>query len=165
MTADTQLRPPAAGDLAWMHALNQDCVPEVGDVTEAELAALLERATFSLVATAGDRGVGFIVCLQPGADYQSPNFQFFEAQGRPHLYNDRIAIADGHRGRGIGRALYEASFAHARERRLGRVTCEVNVKPPNPASLAMHARLGFEAIEDQTDPRNGKVVRMLERPV
>ena len=146
-----------------MYELNQSCVPEVGDVTRDEFDALMEIATFVRIAEANGAGVGLIVCFEPGAAYRSPNFQFFEAQERPHLYNDRIAIADGFRGQGIGRRLYEASFAYAQERELGRVTCEVNVVPPNPASMAMHTRLGFAAIEDQTDPRNGKVVRMLER--
>ena len=167
MTVGFALRAPHENDRPWMHDLNQANTPEVGDVTPHEFAELLNRALFARVAVteSDNTGVGFIICLGPGGDYDSPNYRFFESQSRPHLYNDRIAIADGFRGRGLGRALYESSFAFARDHQLNRVTAEVNVQPPNPGSLAMHDRLGFRPIEDRTDPRNGKVVRMLERPL
>jgi predicted GNAT superfamily acetyltransferase len=39
----------------------------------------------------------------------------------------------------------------------------VNIDPPNPASLAFHAKLGFVGCGEAIDPRNAKRVRYLVR--
>ena len=43
------------------------------------------------------------------------------------------------------------------------LACEVNLDPPNPGSLAFHARLGFRPVGEARDPRNGKRVLYLCR--
>jgi hypothetical protein len=45
------------------------------------------------------------------------------------------------------------------------VTAEVNEVPPNPESMAFHAKLGFRHLLSRTSPRLGKRVAMLERPL
>jgi L-amino acid N-acyltransferase YncA len=52
-----------------------------------------------------------------------------------------VYVGDGHRGQGVGRALYEALFERLRERRF-RVAC-AGITLPNEASVALHERLGF----------------------
>ena len=55
-----------------------------------------------------------------------------------------VYVGDGHRGAGVGRALYEALFARLRERRF-RVAC-AGITLPNEASVALHESLGFAPI-------------------
>jgi phosphinothricin acetyltransferase len=55
-----------------------------------------------------------------------------------------VYVADGERGRGRGRALYEELFA--RLRRQGFRTACAGITLPNPASQALHTRLGFQPV-------------------
>ncbi len=52
-----------------------------------------------------------------------------------------VYVAAGHGGRGVGRALYEELFARLRARGF-RMAC-AGITLPNPASVALHERLGF----------------------
>lgn len=55
-----------------------------------------------------------------------------------------IYVDSGHRGQGIGRALYEELFERLRGQGL-RMLC-AGVTLPNPASVALHEALGFERV-------------------
>ncbi|TIN02749.1 MAG: GNAT family N-acetyltransferase, partial [Mesorhizobium sp.] len=45
------------------------------------------------------------------------------------------------------------------------VTCEVNAEPPNPASDAFHAALGFVEVGDAVIHGGKKAVRYYTRPI
>lgn len=55
-----------------------------------------------------------------------------------------VYLAEGHRGRGLGRALYEALFALLQEQ--GYRILLAGVTTPNDASVALHRSLGFEEL-------------------
>ena len=55
-----------------------------------------------------------------------------------------VYVAAGHRGEGVGRALYEALFERLRERGF-RIAC-AGITLPNEASVALHESLGFEPV-------------------
>jgi phosphinothricin acetyltransferase len=55
-----------------------------------------------------------------------------------------VYIADGARGEGVGRALYEALFERLRQRGF-RMAC-AGITLPNEASVGLHESLGFEQI-------------------
>jgi phosphinothricin acetyltransferase len=55
-----------------------------------------------------------------------------------------VYIAAGERGRGRGRALYEELFARLRRQGI-RMAC-AGITLPNPASVALHERLGFQPV-------------------
>lgn len=55
-----------------------------------------------------------------------------------------VYIGESAQGRGVGRALYEALFARLRERGY-RMAC-AGITLPNPASVSLHERLGFERV-------------------
>ncbi len=58
--------------------------------------------------------------------------------------------------------LYETLFERARAAGQEQVVCEVNADPPNPASDAFHAALGF--VEVGSAPlASGKTVRYFQR--
>jgi predicted GNAT superfamily acetyltransferase len=145
-----------ATDIPRLVELNDAASPAVPVTSAAEMAALLDTAGFTLAAREDDTLIGFVIGMRAGSDYGSENYRFFDARSPDFLYVDRIVIDGSRRGAGTGRALYEAVFELARSGGLREVTCEVNLDPPNPESLAFHARLGFERIGEQ-ETKNGSV--------
>lgn len=55
-----------------------------------------------------------------------------------------VYIGEGHRGRGVGRGLYEALLTELRER--GFHFAYAGITLPNEASVALHEALGFEPV-------------------
>ena len=68
------------------------------------------------------------------------------------------------RRRGVARALYADVEAFALERGAA-VTCEVNVLPPNPASMEAHGRLGFVEVGRLEHEPGAKVVAMMRKEI
>lgn len=156
------VRDADAGDEDFILALNAACAPAVSDLTREELGALLALAHRTLIAELEGRPAGFIMLLRPGARYASDNFGWFERQFERHLYVDRVAVADFARRKGVARELYEAAGELCDALRLERVTCEVNEDPPNPDSMAFHAKLGFRFLKSRVSS-SGKTVAMMVR--
>jgi predicted GNAT superfamily acetyltransferase len=125
---------------AAMLALNNLHAEELSWLEPEQLAYLTSEAFFA-------RRIGhldaFILTFDQDADYQSPNFLWFRARHPRFVYVDRVVVATHARGRGLARRLYEELFDAARTAGHALVTCEVNADPPNPASDAFHAALGF----------------------
>jgi predicted GNAT superfamily acetyltransferase len=140
--------------------LNAGVVPNVNWIPEATLAALHAQAFAFLVARAGGELAGFVLALCEDADYASPNFRWFQARYPRFVYVDRIVVDPHWRGAGVGRRLYAELEARARPR-APLVACEVNLRPPNPGSLAFHERSGFEEVGEQETEGGAKRVRML----
>jgi predicted GNAT superfamily acetyltransferase len=59
--------------------------------------------------------------------------------------------------------LYDAVFRQASGAGHDRVVCEVNLAPPNPASDAFHAALGFAEVGTVVIEGGAKTVRYLSR--
>ena len=175
---DRTVRPLRPDDDAAIDAvleLNQHWVPHVGSVTRDQMVSLVEQADLALVVErrTGDGPPmleGFVVVMAPGADYDSPNYRYFEqARAAGDLgefrYVDRIVVATAAHRRGVGRRLYDAVFDHARERGATTVTCEVNVEPPNPVSTAFHSSLGFVEVGRQSNYGGAVTVAFMTAPV
>jgi predicted GNAT superfamily acetyltransferase len=162
---DLTLREVVDSDLASLADLNDAAAPAVNALGLAGLTAHVPVCELALVAESGGELLGFLLALAPGADYASENYRWFSAYVPGSLYVDRIVVAPAAHGRGVGRALYEAVDARARELGLGVVTCEVNLEPPNPQSLAFHERLGFGRVGEQATKGGAVVVALLTRAV
>ena len=144
-------------DLPAILALNNEHAEEVNALTAAELDDLVRIAAHARIL---DGAAGFLIALDEKTPAHGPNHGWFLARKPAFLYIDRIVIAKAARGRGLARDLYADLARGANGRPL---CCEVNVNPPNPASVAFHERLAFEACGEAIDPRNGKRVRYYER--
>jgi uncharacterized protein len=145
----------STADLPSVLALNNAHATELSLLSRAELGQLLSQAFYAKRIGALD---AFLIAFDQDADYASPNFLWHRQRTRKFVYVDRIVVAPHARGRGLARALYEDVFRHAARAGHGRICCEVNADPPNPASDAFHAALGFVAVGlEQLKP--GKSVR------
>lgn len=146
---------------AELVALNNAHAAELSYLSPDGFARLADEAF--LACRVGDADA-LLIAFDEAADYDSPNFLWFRERFDRFVYVDRIVVAPGARGRGLARRLYEALFDRARSAGHQRVVCEVNADPPNPASDAFHAALGFVGIGSAL-LANGKTVRYFERPL
>lgn len=156
--------PITAADLAVtgaaLLALNNAHARELSWLEPARLRHLVEQAF--LARRIGD-AEAFLLAFDQGADYDSPNFLWFRDRYRRFVYVDRIVTATAARGRGHARRLYEDLFAEAARVGHDRVVCEVNAEPPNPASDAFHAALGFVEVGRAAIHGGDKTVRYFSR--
>jgi predicted GNAT superfamily acetyltransferase len=145
---------------AWagLLELNNRHTTETSPLGAEAWARLLEHA---FRATMVDDGTGFLIALDQGAPYANPNHGWFRARYDRFVYVDRVVVDPAARRQGLARLLYEDLFAHAREVGHEVVTCEIHAEPPNPASDAMHAALGFREVGGATFPETGKRVRYM----
>lgn len=150
----------AETDIPWVHALNERHATELSSLSEARLIELVGRAFF---ARAVDERAGFLIAFDQDADYGSPNFRWFQARLPRFVYVDRVVVSAAHRGQGLAKRLYEDLFARAAARGHAAVVCEVNTVPPNPASDAFHAAMGFGAVGEARIHDGAKTVRYLQR--
>jgi predicted GNAT superfamily acetyltransferase len=158
MTIHRLTAPLAPALIDRLHRLNEAHALELSSMTRPDFEALIASAFFA--ATLGD-GDGLLIVCDQTTPYSSPNFLWFKARYPAFAYVDRVAVSPTRRGKGLARRLYEAVFAAAREAGHSQVVCEVNFDPPNPASDAFHASLGFEEVGRAHLADRGKGVRYL----
>jgi uncharacterized protein len=115
-------------------ALNLTSVRELSELDERRLEWILSLAHRSLAVDSEGEMVAFALAIAPGTPYDSQNYRWFDARFERFLYLDRIAVAGPQRRRGIGTRLYDAMEAATGP--FDRIVCDVNVVPPNHASLA-----------------------------
>ena len=158
------IREIASTDIPALVQINDEASPAVPVTPLWEFAELVALSTIALVAERDGDPVGFLLAMDPGLDYASENYRFFSERSSDFLYIDRIVLAPAARGAGLGSELYSRIFAAAAQRGASEVTCEVNVEPPNPASLAFHAALGFAEVARQSTKGGSVVVALLAAP-
>ena len=161
---ETVIREIASADIPALVRINDDAYPAVPVTPLLEFAELVALSTIALVAERDGEPIGFLLAMNPGLDYASENYRFFSERSQDFLYIDRIVLAPEARGAGLGSELYGRIFAAASQRGASEVTCEVNVEPPNPASLAFHAALGFTEVSRQATKGGSVVVALLAAP-
>jgi hypothetical protein len=160
-TQIANIRPLNSGDLATMLALNNTYAKETSFLDEPSLTALLQMAFY---ARGVDHGAGaLLIAFDESAPYDNPNFRWFKQRYQRFIYVDRILVAAAQRGQGLARRLYEDLFAAALQADQIRVVCEVNLDPPNPASDAFHATMGFVEIGQAAIHNGTKIVRYFEK--
>lgn len=154
------IRDLVPGDLHAVMAINQASRPAVGDLDPSRLTTLVGWCAHARVAISTGSVVGYLLALEPGQPYGSLNYRYFETELDDHVYVDRIAVAQAHRGGGIGAALYRDLFGRVAGRQ---VSCEVNVVPMNAGSMRFHTRLGFIVLDEQDTEGGSKRVALMVR--
>jgi predicted GNAT superfamily acetyltransferase len=141
-------------------ALNNDHAQELSLLDRAGLDALLAEAFYARRIGGLDAA---LIAFDQTAAYQSPNYLWFRRCFDRYVYVDRVVVAPHARGRGVARALYEDLFQAALADGHDVIVCEVNRIPPNPASDAFHAALGFDEVGQAEIYGGAKTVRYLAR--
>lgn len=141
------------------HALNQHFATELSSLTFQQFGALFDASVYARVAGNLD---GFLLAFDQDTQGDGENLNWLKTRLPHFLYVDRLAVAPHAQGRGIARCLYRDLVAWAAQRGYPLIACEVNIRPPNPASDALHASVGFVEIGQQ-ELKNGKRVRYLAR--
>jgi uncharacterized protein len=143
-------------------ALNNEHAAELSWLEPERLSFLIGEAFYT-------RRIGaleaFIMTFDQDAQYDSPNFLWFRERYQRFVYVDRVVVAAQARGRGHARRLYEDLFDQVSRAGHTIVTCEVNAEPPNPASDAFHAALGFAEVGDAVIHGGKKAVRYYARQI
>jgi predicted GNAT superfamily acetyltransferase len=150
-------------DAALVLDMNNAAVPNVNAAELDELAELVTMSEFTVALKDGDTLLGFVLTMPPGVGYGSDNYRWFSEHYDEFVYVDRIVVSEAARNRGVGAELYRLVVEHATERQIPRVTCEVNLDPPNPGSLRFHKRLGFVEVGEQVSGNTGHHVCLLAR--
>ena len=149
-------------DLVEVHALNQSEVPHVGSVNIERMQWFAAHADHFRVARLDGQLAGFFVGVLPDSSYDSPNFRWFCERYDDFAYCDRIAVAPIARRRGLAALLYDDFIEHVKDR-VRRITCEVNLQPPNPGSIDFHERIGFKQVGTYSNEAGDKAVAYMER--
>lgn len=154
------VRDLVAADLGAVLALNNANVPALNELDATECARLAGLADTALVAEIDGAFAGFCWVIGPGRDYASLNYTWFNERFDDVLYLDRIAVVPARRRFGVGRAFYDALTSRF-SGRFGVLACEVNLRPPNEASLQFHASIGFREVGRQDTDGGRKTVSLL----
>ena len=159
---DIIIRDVGAADIDTVLVLNQSEVPHVGSVDIEQMHWFAANAHYFRVAISEAGFAAFLVGLRPGSSYESPNYRWFCHRYDEFAYVDRVVVAQHARRAGMAARLYE-DFAAAMPESVGVMTCEVNTRPPNAASMTFHERLGFKQVGSRTYDDGEKSVAMLAR--
>jgi len=155
------IRPAALADLEAILALNREGQPGVTPLSLDEVERCVVRATSFRVAERGGAACGYLLAFGAGFSAIGDEYAWFSARHSDFLYVDQIAVAASARRCGVGAALYADLAREAQLRGARRIVCEVNLRPPNPESLAFHARQGF-AEAGRLEVSDGRFVALLE---
>ena len=152
------IRKAKTSDLTGVLEMNEAALPHVSSVCLSDMERYLEQADPFLVIEKDGELSGFMIVLQKGLDYESLNYQFFCNNYESFDYVDRIVIGEKFRGQKLGTGLYSYLFQESDKKM---ITCEVNLRPPNPGSLAFHKSLGFNKVAEQETEGGKKSVAMM----
>jgi hypothetical protein len=158
-----QILPIEPDDYNAVLALNKESVPHVNLIGAAELQWFIDNAAFTRVAKIDDRLAGFLIGLRPGAEYASPNYQWFCDHYEDFAYIDRVVVSNWARRQGVAEALYEAFRSSQSDAAV--MTCEVNLRPSNEGSMIFHKRMGFRQVSSQEIDGGQKEVALMEKTI
>lgn len=139
--------------------LNEQFVQFLSPLDAKALSELDQTSGYFRVFEMDGEVVAFLIAFFPAANYDSPNYLWFDKQEPDFVYVDRIVVSNKARGLSLGTKLYDDLSKYAREHGFKRITCEYNIRPMNEGSAKFHQRYGFEEIGQQELP-GGKVVSL-----
>ncbi|MUH60029.1 GNAT family N-acetyltransferase [Bifidobacterium canis] len=166
MSGDVVLREAREEDYPFILRVNEENVAVLSPMDEAHLRKLDEGALRTFIAEVDSAPAAFAIVMRDGFDaYDSQNYHWFAQRYPQFVYVDRIAIDAPYRGRGVGRAIYDAVFDLARETESPVVAAEIDTIPYNEPSLKFHESMGFHEVGTQFVSANGVQVSLQIAPV
>lgn len=140
--------------------LNNNAFPHVSSINEVDLSTLATQSFYFIVARDSDDIVGFLLSLPPGQPYKSQNYRWFSERYDRFVYIDRIVIAPDYIGQGIGALLYD-ELESLSKTYTSLLSCEVNLRPPNPNSIAFHKKIGFHEVGQRETNEGDNLVSLM----
>jgi predicted GNAT superfamily acetyltransferase len=156
------IRDFAAADLADVLAINSGASPGVSRLDPLTAGALISMASIAWIAVREERVAGYLIGFLPASGYDGEEFLWFRQRRKSFIYVDQIAVAASSRGHGIGRRFYAELARWGCTHSCRSIVCEVNLVPPNPASLAFHRTCGFSEV-GRLLVSDGREVALMER--
>ena len=137
------LRPMTSADHHDVLELNERNVELLAPLDEPRLTELVGLADNASVIDVDGAFAGFVITFAAGSAYDGENFAWFTERYDDFCYLDRVVIHEDFRRRGLGSAVYDEL-----ESTCGRplFALEVNLDPPNVASLAFHRARGYTEV-------------------
>lgn len=158
--ARIELRNACAEDFGTIVGLNAAEVLKTSPMGLERLRALARLSGYHKVAVVDGQVAAFLLAMREDTAYANDNYAWFAARFPRFVYVDRIVVSADFPGLGIGSRLYEDLFADARSQDIGKVTCEYNLQPPNPASRRFHDKFGFRELGRQWVAGGTKLVSL-----
>lgn len=131
-------------------ALNRQSEHFLSPLDLPKLSRISKEAAVFQVVTSAESVAGFLLCFLPEADYDNPNFFWFQTHYENFLYIDRIVISEDFREHHLATRFYNELAKHAIARGIRRLACEIHIDPPNPVSLRFHEKQGFAEVGQQS---------------
>lgn len=156
----TNIRDCRREDLDTVRRLNEAAVPAMNSLSLDDLSFFLVNARYFRVADRDGELTAFMIGLNEGLDYDSPNYRWFSRRFAAFAYVDRIAVSPAARRQGLASRFYR-DFEERCAQTSGRMVCEVNLRPANEGSLRFHERLGFVSVGTQETEGGTKQVALL----
>ena len=154
MCTDLKISSALDSDLGFILKLNQKSLPAVSSIDLNRLAYFQKISPYFKIICKKSDSIGFLIGLNPGADYSSENYIWVNERYDSFIYVDRIIIDTQYRQRGIGSYFYN-HLAETYNGKVESITCEVNIMPYNKPSIDFHEKYGFKEV-GQEDTENGK---------
>ena len=155
------ISPTVSAHLPSIVKINQEALPAVSSVTLDDMEHFLSIVDYFCTLRLDDTIAGFLIALTPGKDYHSPNYKWFEKKFDSFMYVDRIVIDPAYQSNGFGWSFYN-NLREFTEGRSPRITCEVNLRPPNEGSIIFHEKYGFRQVGTQETEGGKKEVSLME---
>jgi predicted GNAT superfamily acetyltransferase len=140
--------------------LNDADLLSLSPLTLAGLERLAAIASYLCVAEVDGSPAAFLLAISSETPYEGANFLWFKERYSRFLYVDRIVVGARARRAGIASQLYGSLEAHAGRARAPIITCEINLRPANPESLAFHDRHGFVEVGTRDVENGNKTLSM-----
>jgi predicted GNAT superfamily acetyltransferase len=153
---------PTVADHPEIVALNESALPHVNRISVDILAGFAEQSHYFRIVREGGKIAAFLLAFSQEAIYSSPNFIWFRDRYPRFVYIDRVVVAPSQRRMGIGRLLYVDLERFAAEH-APKLTCEVNLVPPNPGSFVFHEKSGFMEVGRQHTDGGDKLVCLMSK--
>ena len=79
-------KPPSENEIKEMHTINQENIPEVGDLSELEdFRARVNWSENIFVYKYEDVIKAFVLCMREEQDYKSPNYEYISNLSLIHI--------------------------------------------------------------------------------
>lgn len=155
-----QIRDIDTRSIAAVVAMNERALPHVNSVSSEYFRAQLDNERYFRAVYHEDRPAAFLLAMTEAAEYDSLNFLWFRGRYSRFVYIDRIVVAEGYRRAGLAASLY-GDLGQWAAGRTPRLACEVNLRPPNDASLRFHEAQGFLPVGTQETDGGRKTVSLM----